>query len=159
MRSFQLSQGNLSARIGASPLARISTDWAANIIVIARALPSSFLRAFRSPPESGVGWCFGAMPRSWVEGQLRRPNGRPAPVFLVAARSHLTDCAEELSGNVPSARVLSVEPDRVGLLDSEACRRSTCERHSREPYTGQRCTRITGERFSLQIDWTCGIRT
>src|SRR5205823_11433078 len=43
MLSFQLSRSNLSACwISASPLARISADWAARMLAIARALPSSF---------------------------------------------------------------------------------------------------------------------
>jgi hypothetical protein len=45
----------------ASPLARISADCVAKILAIARAFPSSLLRAFRSPPDSGVGWYFGAI--------------------------------------------------------------------------------------------------
>jgi hypothetical protein len=45
----------------ASPLARISSDCIAKMLVIARALPSSLFRALRSPPERGVGWCFGAI--------------------------------------------------------------------------------------------------
>lgn len=60
--SFQLSQKSLSAcRMRASPLVRASSDCAERIAVIARALPSSFLKVFRSPPDRGVGWCFGAM--------------------------------------------------------------------------------------------------
>jgi hypothetical protein len=56
MRSFQLSQSSLSAcLISASPLARISTDCEARMLAIARALPSSLVRALRSPPDSGVG--------------------------------------------------------------------------------------------------------
>jgi hypothetical protein len=56
IRSFQLSQSNLSACwISAAPLARISADCAARMPVIARAFPNSFVRAFRSPPDSGVG--------------------------------------------------------------------------------------------------------
>lgn len=75
------------------------------------------LQAFRSPPESGVGWCFGAMPRSRVEGQSDRPYCGPAPVFFVATCARLANGAEELSGNVASARVLPVEPDGVRRLD------------------------------------------
>jgi hypothetical protein len=56
IRSFQLSQRSRSACwMIASPLARISTDWAARMLAIARALPSSFARALRSPPDNGVG--------------------------------------------------------------------------------------------------------
>jgi hypothetical protein len=56
IRSFQLSQRRRSACwIIAWPLARISADWAARMLAIARALPSSFARALRSPPDSGVG--------------------------------------------------------------------------------------------------------
>src|SRR6202795_2544427 len=56
IRSFQLSQRSLSACwIIASPLARISADWAARMLAIARALPSSLVIALRSPPDSGVG--------------------------------------------------------------------------------------------------------
>jgi hypothetical protein len=56
IRSFQLSRRSLSAWwIIASPLARISADSAATILAIARALPSSLVRALRSPPDRGVG--------------------------------------------------------------------------------------------------------
>jgi hypothetical protein len=56
IRSFQLSQRSLSACwIVASPLARISADWAARMLAIARALPSSFARPLRSPPDRSEG--------------------------------------------------------------------------------------------------------
>src|SRR4051812_46728390 len=56
MRSFQLSHNSLSACwMSASPFARISADRVARMLAIARALPSSFARALRSPPDSGVG--------------------------------------------------------------------------------------------------------
>jgi hypothetical protein len=46
IRSFQLSQSSLSACwISASPLARISIDCEARMLAIARALPSSLVRA------------------------------------------------------------------------------------------------------------------
>src|ERR1700733_14936867 len=62
IRSFQLSQSSLSAcLIIASPFARISADCEARILVLARALPSSFVKALRSPPDRGVGWYFGAI--------------------------------------------------------------------------------------------------
>ncbi|MET4799133.1 hypothetical protein ABIA96_001700 [Bradyrhizobium sp. LB11.1] len=42
MRSFQLSASSLSAvRISPSPLARASADWAATIVVMTQARPSS----------------------------------------------------------------------------------------------------------------------
>src|ERR1700760_3845095 len=87
IRSFQLSQSNLSACwTSASPLARISADCMAKMLVIARALPSSFLRAFLSPPERGVGWCFGAIRTSKVQTRaLQLVKGRPAAVFFVSA--------------------------------------------------------------------------
>src|SRR4051794_11058774 len=45
------TKGSLSACwIIASPFARVSADWAARMLAIARALPSSFARALRSPP-------------------------------------------------------------------------------------------------------------
>jgi hypothetical protein len=56
IRSFQLSQSSLSACCSmVSALARISADWVARMLVIARALPSSFCSALRSPPDRGVG--------------------------------------------------------------------------------------------------------
>ncbi len=56
IRSFQLWQARLSAsRISASPDARFSAARSARILVIARALVSSFASAFRSPPDRGVG--------------------------------------------------------------------------------------------------------
>ena len=60
--SFQLWQRRSSAsRISASPAARFSADAAARIVVIAGRAHSSFVSALRSPPESGMGWCLGAM--------------------------------------------------------------------------------------------------
>ena len=41
---------------------RFSADCSAKIVVIARDFTSSFLRALRSPPDSGVWWCFGDIP-------------------------------------------------------------------------------------------------
>jgi GMC oxidoreductase len=56
IRSFQLSHNSLSACwISASPLVRMSADREARMFAIARALPSSFVRALRSPPDRGVG--------------------------------------------------------------------------------------------------------
>src|SRR3984957_13067263 len=56
IRSFQLSQKSLLACwISVLPFARISSDCAARMPAIARAFPSSFVRALRSPPERGVG--------------------------------------------------------------------------------------------------------
>ena len=49
-----------ASRISASPSRRNSADRSAKIRVIARDFTSSFLRALRSPPDNGVGWCFGA---------------------------------------------------------------------------------------------------
>jgi hypothetical protein len=73
IRSFQLSRRSLSACwIVTSPLARISTDWAARMLAIARALPSSFARALRSPPDCGVGWYFGAIRNPGAKGSDRR---------------------------------------------------------------------------------------
>ena len=39
--------------------------------VIARDFESSFLRALRSPPDSGMGWCFGAIHASERAAPLR----------------------------------------------------------------------------------------
>src|SRR6478736_6087929 len=88
IRSFQLSQSSLSAvRIRDSPLLRVSTDCAARMLVIARALPSSLFRALRSPPESGVGWCLGAIRTSVIQAGDRRCRQLlergPAAVFFV----------------------------------------------------------------------------
>src|SRR6267378_3518511 len=91
IRSFQLSQSRLSACwIGTSPLARISTDCEARMLAIARALPSSFARALRSPPDRGVGWYFGAIRTSKrreigsaIGLRLGRLETWPAPVFFV----------------------------------------------------------------------------
>ena len=85
--------------ISSAPLARISADCAAKMPVIARAFPNSFVRAFRSPPDSGVGWCFGAILTS-----KRRPNSgcslghakfRPAPVFFVSSGALLAGVVEQ----------------------------------------------------------------
>jgi hypothetical protein len=66
------------------PLARSSSDCAAKMPVIARALPSSFFKALRSPPDRGAGWCSGAIRN---DAGLRSDGleGRPAAVFLMAA--------------------------------------------------------------------------
>jgi hypothetical protein len=73
IRSFHDSQSSLSACCSiVSALALISADCAARMLVIARALPSSLFRAFRSPPESGVGWCFGAIRTSRIQTTDRR---------------------------------------------------------------------------------------
>ena len=68
IRSFQLSQRSLSACwISVSASARISADCAARMLAIARALPTSLFRAFRSPPERGVGWYFGVIRTSTIQ--------------------------------------------------------------------------------------------
>src|SRR5258705_13953201 len=56
MRSFHDWHARLSAsRISASPSRRFSADRSAKMRVIARDFESSFLRALRSPPDSGPG--------------------------------------------------------------------------------------------------------
>src|SRR5438876_1261010 len=122
IRSFQLSQSNLSACwISAAPLARISADCAARMPVIARAFPNSFVRAFRSPPDSGVGWCFGAILTS-----KRRPNSgcrlghvksRPAPVFFVSSGALLAGVVEQSLRDVLPDRVAAIQSDCVGGPD------------------------------------------
>ena len=122
IRSFQLSQSNLSACwISAAPLARISADCAARMPVIARAFPNSFVRAFRSPPDSGVGWCFGA-----IRTSKRRPNSgcrlghvksRPAPVFFVSSGALLAGVVEQSLRHVLPDRVAAIQSDCIGGLD------------------------------------------
>jgi hypothetical protein len=100
---FQLSQSNLSACwISASPLVRASSDRAARILAIARALPSSLVRALRSPPDRGVGWYFGAIRTSTrreiasaISRPLRHFETWPAPVFLVPACASLARVVQE----------------------------------------------------------------
>ena len=88
IRSFQLSQRSLSACwIIASPLARTSTDCVARTLAIARALPSSLVRALRSPPDKGLGWYFGAIrtSKSYQTTDRRLLERGPAAVLFVAA--------------------------------------------------------------------------
>ena len=105
------SHRSLSAwRIKASPLARASADFAARIVVIARARPSSFCSAFRSPPLSGVGWCFGAI-------RARSLEQRPAAVFLMPTRPDRARVVQQPLADVLPDRVRTVQPDGVGLLN------------------------------------------
>ena len=123
IRSFQLSQSSLSAcRIRASPLARVSADCAARMLVIARALPSSLCSALRSPPERGVGWCFGAIRTSGFRQRHRRS---PATTRTRASSRLLRDDRSgcwQVSSNrrCPTSfqtAVWTVEANGVGLLD------------------------------------------
>jgi hypothetical protein len=102
-------------------LARISADCAARMPVIARAFPNSFVRAFRSPPDSGVGWCFGA-----IRTSKRRPNSgcrlghvksRPAPVFFMSAGALLARVVEQPLRDVLPNRVAAIKSDCIGGLD------------------------------------------
>src|SRR5579872_902637 len=111
MRSFQDSQDSLSAvRIRASPLARASADCAARMFVIALARPSSLCSALRSPPESGVGWCFGATCR-------RLPERGPTAVLFVTSCALLASGVEQSLSDLFPDRVETVEPGGIGLLD------------------------------------------
>src|SRR3984893_5422856 len=122
IRSFQLSQSSLSACwIRPAPLARISADCAARMPVIARDFPNSFVRAFRSPPDSGVGWCFGA-----IRTSKRRPSSGcrlghvkswPAPVFLVSSGALLAGGVEQSLRDVLPDRVAAIQSDCIGGLD------------------------------------------
>src|SRR5882757_7295383 len=89
--------------------------------VIARAFPNSFVRAFRSPPDSGVGWCFGA-----IRTSKRRPNSgcslghfksRPAPVFFVSSGALLAGVVEQSLRDVLPDRVAAIQSDCIGSLD------------------------------------------
>src|SRR5882757_7123465 len=89
--------------------------------VIARAFPNSFVRAFRSPPDSGVGWCFGA-----IRTSKRRPNSgcrlghvksRPAPVFFMSAGALLAGIVEQPLRDVLPDRVAAIQSDCIGGLD------------------------------------------
>jgi hypothetical protein len=76
MRSFLDWHARLSAsRISTSPARRFSSARLARIPVMARALLNSLSRALRSPPDSDVGWCFGAVPPS--KRSQRRSTNRP----------------------------------------------------------------------------------
>src|SRR3954468_18165245 len=121
IRSFQLSQSNLSACwISTAPLARISADCAARMTVIARAFPNSFVRAFRSPPDSGVGWCFGAIRTSKLrpnsECRLGHIKSRPATVFLESAGALLAGVVEQPLRHVLPERVAAIQSDCIGRL-------------------------------------------
>src|ERR1700732_1677400 len=120
MRSFQLSQSSLSACCSrVSALARISTDCAARMLVIARALPSSLFRALRSPPERGVGWCFGAIRASRVRrrGAPALLERRPAAVLFVTAGPVLAGVIQEPLAHVFPDGLGSGQPDSIGLLN------------------------------------------
>src|ERR1700744_5993534 len=101
IRSFQDSQSSLSAwRIRVSPWVRSSADRCASTVVIARALPSSLVSALRSPPDRGVGWCFGAIRvrhrESWPAARQRLLLERgPAAVVLMTAGPDLTGVVEQ----------------------------------------------------------------
>ena len=117
-----LSQSSLSAcRIIADALARISADCAARMLAIARALPSSFWRALRSPPDTGVGWCFGAIRTSNQTTRSRRRRRLlergPATVLFVAAGPLLAGIVQQALRDVLEDRVRAVEADRIDLLD------------------------------------------
>jgi hypothetical protein len=121
IRSFQLSQSNLSACwISAAPLARISADCAVRMPVIARAFPNSFVSAFRCPPDSGVGWCFGAIRTSSAAKlgcRLGHVESRPAPVFFVSSSALLAGVVEQSLRDVLPDRVAAIQSDCIGGLD------------------------------------------
>src|SRR6266700_3353701 len=108
MRSFQESQSSRSAwRMSASPLARASTDCAARIVVMARALPSSFFNALRSPPLKGVGWCFEAIGEESLRRRSWGVEGRPAAVLFVTAGALRAGVVEQPPPDVAPDRRLT----------------------------------------------------
>src|SRR3984957_5627058 len=114
IRSFHDSQSSLSACCSiVSALARMSADCAARMLVIARALPSSLFRALRSPPERGVGWCFGAMRTSRSQATDRRRRRllerRLAAVLLEAAGTLLAGIVEQSLPHILPDRLRPVE--------------------------------------------------
>src|ERR1700710_1718364 len=165
IRSFQLSQSNLSACwISAAPLARISADCAARMPVIARPFPNSFVRAFRSRPDSGVGWCFGV-----IRTSKRRPNAgcrlghvksRPAPVFFVSSGALLAGVVEQPLRDVLPDRVAAIQSDCIGGLDFDGPRTATAGnaqhvalnfRKTSQPYLGpgRSGARVLEHRFPI----------
>ena len=74
MRSFHDWQARSSASlISASPVLRFSADRSAKMLVMARDFLSSFVRALRSPPDSGMGWCLRAIWHQSVPPRLAQP--------------------------------------------------------------------------------------
>lgn len=75
--------------------------------------------AFRSPPESGMGWCFGAIPVIQAQATHREVSIRPSrttsssypPVRIWQVLS------SSFCPNVPPYGVLPVEADGIRLLD------------------------------------------
>jgi hypothetical protein len=91
------------------------------MLVMARAFPSSLLRALRSPPDRGVGWYFGAIdlilqmpgPGRW-SGRI---ECRPAAVVFMAAGPVLASVVEQPLSDILPDRVSAIQADRVGLLN------------------------------------------
>jgi hypothetical protein len=144
IRSFQLSASNLSAwRISCSPSVRSSADRCASTVVIARALPSSLLSALRRPPESGVGWCFGAIRIH----QVMQADGVPATTRTRASSRPLRDyrC---VAGRY--RRVAAVQPVSTRPPDRKAGRhRQFVSRPSARSAGKKRAARVAGSPTAL----------
>ena len=123
IRSFQLSQSSLSACwIRVSPLARISADCAARMLVIARALPSSLLQSLAVASGEGRGVMFRRHPDIQDSGNGPAARRRllergPAPVLFVTAGPLLAGVVEQPLRRRPSRPRPAIEPDGIGLLD------------------------------------------
>src|SRR4051812_39330086 len=94
------------------------------MLAIARALPSSFARALRSPPDSGLGRYFGAIRTSGrkeigceLGSGLQRREPRPAPIFLMPAGALRAGVCERPLRNVLPACVAAIQSDCIGCLD------------------------------------------
>ncbi len=123
IRSFQLSQSSLSAcRSMASPLARVSADCAARMLVIARALPSSLFEGLAVASGEGRGVVFRRHPDIQDldseparagdysnEGQQPSSSWRPVRWRAGIVQQALADVLPD--------RVRTVEADGIGLLD------------------------------------------
>jgi hypothetical protein len=89
--------------------------------VIARAFPSSFVRALRSVPERGVGVVLRRHPDIQAQtksgcglGQIER---RPAPIFFKPASALLARIVQEPLPDVLPGRVPAVQANCIGGLD------------------------------------------
>ena len=120
--------------ISASPFARISADCVASMLAIARALPSSFLRAFLSPPERGVGDASASSGHPGFqttrtrtaanEGQQPSSSCRPVRCWHVSSKSRCPRFFHTVLG--PASRIASAFCISMVRAQRRQETRSTC---------------------------------
>src|ERR1700682_5570960 len=94
------------------------------MLAIARPLPTSFARAFRSRPDRGLGWYFGAIRTSRrkeigsaIRSGLRRLERRPTPVFFMPAGALLAGVVEQSLRGALHARLAAIQSGCIGSLN------------------------------------------